>query len=549
MGLLLRMSIAIALIFGLLFAFVMMIAFYLEYLGYVGGIWVLILPLALACIVVTLQWGISPYFIKWVYKIVWINPDEGFLDPRYEKMYRSVVEMARDSNVKVPLVGIVPDDNPNAFAFGWTRNKAHLVLTNGVFRYCDDDEVETVAAHELGHIVHNDFVVMTVITAIVLTFYIVARWAFRIGRMAGRSRNGGAIGGAIAGIGAISFLMYLIANFISLLVSRYREYWADRYSAETTKKPNKLSSALVKIAYGLATEGRGLDVDDRRNQDAHHSNALMFFSAHSARGLAVQSTTASGTIEKEAIKDTMSWDLWNPWGFFYELNMTHPLPAKRILALNKLAEEQGQMPYLVFDKVKPESYWDDFLGDIMAKWSFIWGFVIAMFMVFFGYEDIFLMLGLTLAWAGLFGFIYFRFYRHPLTFRDARVKDLLGNPKASPVRGIPVKLRGIVIGRGIPGLFFSEDLKIDDGTGLLLIDYKSIARLIDFFQGAFRTQRWVGTEVVIEGWYRRPVVPMLELLRMEGGGMERKVWRPYIKMGIALFLMVIGLLLLAVSFA
>jgi heat shock protein HtpX len=245
----------------------------------------------------------------------------------------------------------------------------------------------------------------------------------------------------------------------------------------------------------------------------------------------------------------MSWDLWNPWGFFYELNMTHPLPAKRILALNKLAEEQGQMPYIEFDKVKPESYWDDFLGDIMAKWSFIWGFVIAVFMVLYGYEDIFLMLGLTLAWAGLFGFIYFRFYRHPMTFRDARVKDLLGNPKASPVRGIPVKLRGIVIGRGIPGLFFSEDLKIDDGTGLLLIDYKSIARIIDFFQGAFRTQRWVGTEVVIEGWYRRPVVPMLELLRMEGGGMERKVWRPYIKMGFALFLMVIGLLLLAVSFA
>ncbi|MCK4969862.1 MAG: hypothetical protein KAS77_05025, partial [Thermoplasmata archaeon] len=113
------MSIAIALIFGLLFAFAMMIAFYLEYIGMVEGIWVLIIPLALACIVVTLQWGISPYIVKWIYKIVWIGPEQGFLDQRYERMYRSVEEMARDSNVKVPMVGVVPDDNPNAFAFGW----------------------------------------------------------------------------------------------------------------------------------------------------------------------------------------------------------------------------------------------------------------------------------------------------------------------------------------------------------------------------------------------------------------------------------------------
>ncbi len=54
--------------------------------------------------------------------------------------------------------------------------------------------------------------------------------------------------------------------------------------------------------------------------------------------------------------------------------------------------------------------------------------------------------------------------------------------------------------------------------------------------------------MVIEGWYRRPVVPMLELLRMEGTGMKRKVCRPYIKMGFALFLLFIGLMLLAVSF-
>ncbi len=60
----------------------------------------------------------------------------------------------------------------------------------------------------------------------------------------------------------------------------------------------------------------------------------------------------------------MQWDLWNPWATFYELNSTHPLVAHRLQYLGDQAAAMGQEPYIVFDRRKPESYWDDFAVDV-----------------------------------------------------------------------------------------------------------------------------------------------------------------------------------------
>lgn len=539
------MAFAIFLLFGLLFAFFMGLIYLLLFMGVVSGaFWFLVLPVILALVIVLLQYAISPYILKWIYKIEWVGPDVGwFSDQRVEDAYHKVEALAQQEGIAMPKMGIVPDNNPNAFTFGWTRNKAFLVLTAGVFKYCDDDEVEAVAAHEVGHITHNDFVVMTVITAVVLLFYVIARGAFYAARFSkGGGKSSGSIAAAAIVVAAISFAVYILANYISLLVSRYREYWADEFSADSTRHPNKLSSALVKIAYGLAIEGRGLEGKDRSKHDTRHANAMGIFNSKAARALAVQASGVSGAVSKEAIQETMAWDLWNPWAFFYELGSTHPLPAKRILTLGKNAEEKGQMPYVTFDLKKTESYWDDFLGDVFMKHSW-WLLSIPLCVVLGWYQLVpfIVLIPLFLLVAGLMGFLYLRFYHYPPGFRDANVQELVRNPKAGPVRGIPVRLRGRVIGRGVPGLFFSEDLKIEDDTGLMLIDYRSIFRLVDFFMGIFATQQFVGQEVTVEGWYRRPIVPMIELRRLAAyDGRSRSVWRPYIEIALAGLVMILG---------
>ena len=71
-----------------------------------------------------------------------------------------------------------------------------------------------------------------------------------------------------------------------------------------------------------------------------------------------------GAVDKDPLKGAMRWDLWNPWAKWYELNSTHPLVASRLRYLSDQAVHMGLEPYVVFDEVQPESYWDEFLADI-----------------------------------------------------------------------------------------------------------------------------------------------------------------------------------------
>ncbi|MCM8801176.1 MAG: hypothetical protein NC912_04085 [Candidatus Omnitrophica bacterium] len=77
--------------------------------------------------------------------------------------------------------------------------------------------------------------------------------------------------------------------------------------------------------------------------------------------------TMGGEINKDLLKEAMKWDLWNPWAIYYELHSTHPLIAKR---LNRLSEQSvflGKEPYIIFDRRRPESYWDEFFIDLLIK--------------------------------------------------------------------------------------------------------------------------------------------------------------------------------------
>ncbi|MFQ6128786.1 MAG: M48 family metalloprotease [Thermoplasmata archaeon] len=534
------MAMAIALLFALIFAVMMAFTYYLTVIGYITGIFILLVPLILTILIIVLQWGVSPLIIRWIYKIRWVDP--GSFDPKIGEFIR---ETCREKRIKEPRFGIVSDDNPNAFAFGWTRNKAHLVLTRGIVKYCDEEEQKAVVAHELGHIAHNDFVVMTVIGAIPVLFYVIARscyYTIRYSRGGGHDR--GKVAAFVGLVAAVSFLVYLLSQLVVLLVSRYREYYADDFSAGTTRKPNALSSALVKIAYGLAYEGLGEKSEKMHDK---YESALMIFNSKMARALAAKSADKYGKVSKERIKRAMAWDVWNPWAAYLELQMTHPLPAKRIVALGKKAKELGQPPFVEFDLGKPESYWDDFFKDVFARGGWLFAFPVA-FIVWWYLGSFLLTLGSFLLFMGVVLTLYLKFYRYPKSFPSINVSDLVQNPKASPVRGIGAKLEGKVIGRGQPGLFFSEDLKIDDGTGLLLLDYRSIFKLIDFLVGVFETEERVGKEIQVEGWYRRSVVPYLEIYCMEIQKKRIRIWRPSIEVGGAVFLTLLGFFFLLLLF-
>jgi heat shock protein HtpX len=277
-----------------------------------------------------------------------------------------------------------------------------------------------------------------------------------------------------------------------------------------------MASALVKIAYGLATEVR--EGESHRDHDPYES-ALMIFNARAARALALNANDREKKVDKDTMEKAMAWDLWNPWAFFLELRSTHPLPAKRIKAMDDYAKEEGMKTLIDFDLEKPETYWDDFLFDVVM--SKLWVLSIPLAILALLYTNVIVALGVFLFFLGILLLITFITFKYPRGYKDAKVRDLLADVKASPVRGRPVRLKGKIIGRGAPGLYYSEDLKMDDGTGLILLDYHQVSGLIDFFVGVFGTKWKIGKRAVVEGWYRRRIVPYVEIHGMKIG----KKWK------------------------
>ena len=137
----------------------------------------------------------------------------------------------------MPRIGIIESAAPNAFTFGHMASDARVVVTTGLLKILTPEEANTVLAHKMGHVEHGDFIVMTVAALVPLLLYQI----YIFSRSDNRSRP--------VALGA--YLAYCISQYLVFMLSRTREYFADRYSAEMTHAPDALATALVKIAYGI----------------------------------------------------------------------------------------------------------------------------------------------------------------------------------------------------------------------------------------------------------------------------------------------------------
>ncbi len=79
----------------------------------------------------------------------------------------------------------------------------------------------------------------------------------------------------------------------------------------------------------------------------------------------------------------------------------------------------------------------------------------------------------------------------------------------SPVQSYPVVVRGRIIGRGESGNVFSEDMILQDKSGIIFLDFQH--GLSNWYFALFKWDKFKGQDVEIEGWYRRAPVPYIEL--------------------------------------
>ena len=164
------------------------------------------------------------------------------------RAYEVVERLTQRQGLPMPKIYVLPTESPNAFATGRNPKHASVAVTHGILGLLNDEELEGVLAHELGHVKNRDILTSSIAATLAGAITMIARmgyWAeiFGFGGAGGRrDRNGGAI---------TAVLMILVAPIaammIQLWISRTREYEADATGAHLTGNPYALASALQKL--------------------------------------------------------------------------------------------------------------------------------------------------------------------------------------------------------------------------------------------------------------------------------------------------------------
>lgn len=166
------------------------------------------------------------------------------------RLWRIVENLAITEGLPMPRVYIMQDPAPNAFATGRNPQHAAVCATTGILEIMDDQELEGVFAHELGHVKNYDIRVSMIAAALAIVVGFIADTILHLTWFRGSDEEDSSplmLVFAIAG----AILAPLVATLIQLAISRRREYLADATGALATRYPEGLASALEKIAqYG-----------------------------------------------------------------------------------------------------------------------------------------------------------------------------------------------------------------------------------------------------------------------------------------------------------
>jgi heat shock protein HtpX len=169
-----------------------------------------------------------------------VTPDEN------PEVYRRVEPIVRGltqrMGLPMPKLWLIPDASPNAFATGRNPSHASVAFTQGVLQLMNDNEIEGVVAHELGHVLHRDILISSIAAMLAAAITFLARMAFWFGGSRDDEREGGGLSAIL-----MMILAPIAAMVIQMAISRSREYDADAASAKYVGSPYPLINGLQKL--------------------------------------------------------------------------------------------------------------------------------------------------------------------------------------------------------------------------------------------------------------------------------------------------------------
>ena len=317
----LSMVATLAVIFGLT---TLVFAVLLTWAGiglslYTLGIFVVVLNIA--------QWLMSPYLVGWIYKVKEMPQNENL------QVHQMVSDLSRKSGISAPKLMLSQIPLPNAFAYGSPLTGSRVAVTQGLLKNLDDGEVEAVIGHELGHLKHRDVQVMMVVSFLPALFYYIG-YSFMLSGMfgGGQRKNEGGGNNALFGIAFMAFSWVL--TLFTLYLSRLREYYADRHSAQIVENgAQKLSTGLVTIVQ------ESKHPTNQKDQQKSSSSYKALFIADPERANADSAELHANNItnKQDLLRETLAKQPTSV-DKFAEIFSTHPNIIRRLKALQEISQ-------------------------------------------------------------------------------------------------------------------------------------------------------------------------------------------------------------------
>jgi heat shock protein HtpX len=217
---------------------------FLSVLAYIG---LGFLPITIiALIMIMAQWYFSDKIVMWSAGAKVVTREQ------FPELHNLVERIVARNNLPKPKIAIINTRMPNAFATGKGPKSSVVAVTTGLMDTLNTEELEGVIAHELTHIRNRDVLVLTLASLFSTVAWYLMQFGFYGGLYGGGmgyggNRNNNSAGAMIIVI-AVALLTWVVSFLIIRAISRYREFAADRGSAQMTGKPIELANALMKIS-------------------------------------------------------------------------------------------------------------------------------------------------------------------------------------------------------------------------------------------------------------------------------------------------------------
>jgi heat shock protein HtpX len=228
-------------------SFVILGLLYIIFLSVLAYLGLGFVPITIvAGIMILAQWYFSDKIVLWSSGAKIVTRDQ------FPDLHDLVERTVARNNLPKPKIAVINTRMPNAFATGKGPRSSVVAVTTGLIDILDTSELESVIAHELTHIKNRDVLVLTLASLFSTVAWYLMQFGFYGGLYSGGmgyggSRNNNSAGGMIIVI-AVAMLTWVVSFLVIRAISRYREFAADRGSAQMTGKPIKLANALMKIS-------------------------------------------------------------------------------------------------------------------------------------------------------------------------------------------------------------------------------------------------------------------------------------------------------------